>query len=292
LNPRSVLAIVLVLLAGLPGSAQDWDPVKSALGWASFDRDGSCAFHDPAARKLRVWTRETGVNDEVDLTRLDGIAEKWVLDPSGNAWIVTGLTLQRVDHDGKLGPSHTLPAEVADLAWDARSFILCYRTAEPYLERRDLKGGTVLWTYGTKPSKGGPAARVRHHVAVREDGTLLLNSGETFRLEVLDINRGVKIETLSFMMKGQPSPLLMVGDGDRGTLAWWMNTSIALMAVPASQLGPGEPRGLVLARLDVAHRDLTLVPTGADERTVLVGILDSTAVLRGPAGGLTFFPIP
>lgn len=295
MHPFSGLkAVFMLLLATAPvfALAQDWDPVKSATGWASFDRDGSCVFGDPAARKLRVWSRDSGLTDELDMSRLSGPAEKWVLDPSGNAWVITGTTLQRVERNGKLGPSHSLPAEVADLAWDARSFVLCYRTAEPYLERRDLKGGSVIWTYGVKPSKGGLASRARHHVAVREDGTVLLSSGESFRLEILDIEKGVKTGTVYFTLKGQPAPLLGVGDGDRGALAWWMNTSVALMAVPASQLPAGEFKGLVLARLDLGTRDLVLVPTGADERSALVGILEGSAVLRGPSGGLTFFPIP
>ena len=134
MNRRNLLAAALVLLFAAPGSGQDWDPVKNASGWASFDRDGSCAFLDAAARKLRVWSREGGITQDLDLARLEGPAEKWVMDPSGNAWVVSGTTLQRVDRNGRLGPSHSLPAEVADLAWDARSFVLCYRTAEPYLD--------------------------------------------------------------------------------------------------------------------------------------------------------------
>jgi len=293
LNPASALTPAFVLLlAALPASGQDWDPVKSATGWASFDRDGSCVFHDPGARSLRVWSRDAGTSDMLPLSRLDVPPEMWVLDPAGDAWIVTSTTLQRLEKTGKVGTTHSLPAEVADLAWDARSFVLSYRTREPYLERRDLKGGSVMWTYGVKPSKGGLATQVRHRVAIREDGKVLLTSGESLRLDVLDIEKGARIGTEDFTMKGKPLPLLALADGDRGGLAWWMNNNVALMAVPAYQLPPGEAKGLMLARLDLATHDLQFLATGADAKAVLVGILENTAVLRGPAGGLTFVPIP
>jgi len=292
LNPASALTAAFVLLAAVPAFGQDWDPMKSATGWASFDRDGSCVFHDPAARALRVWSSDAGTTEMLPVSRLDASPEKWVLDPAGNAWIVTSTTLQRLEKTGKVGTSHSLPAEVADLAWDARSFVLCYRTKEPYLERRDLKGGAVMWTYGIKPSKGGLAAQVRHRVAIREDGKVLLTSGESLRLDLLDIEKGTRTGTEDFTLKGKPLPLLALADGDRGGLAWWMNRNVALMAVPAYQLPPGEGKGLMLARLDLTTHDLLFLPTGADEKAILVGILDNSAVLRGPAGGLTFVPIP
>ncbi len=293
MNPASVLtAAFVLLLAAAPAAAQGWDPVKSATGWAAFDRDGSCVFHDPEAQALRVWSRDMGTTDLLPVAKLDGPPEKWVMDPAGDAWVVSATTLERLEKSGKVGTSHSLPAEVADLAWDARSFVLCYRTREPYLERRDLKGGSVMWTYGVKPSKGGLAAQVRHRIAIREDGKILLTSGESLKLDVIDIEKGTLAGTEDFALKGKPLPLLALADGDRGGLAWWMNNNVALMAVPAYQLGPGEAKGLMLARLDLGTHELRFLPTGADEKAILVGILESSAVLRGPAGGLTFVPIP
>jgi len=285
-------AALSLALAPVQASAQGWDPVKSATGWASFDRDGSCVFQQMPDRKLVTWTQDSGIMNELDLSRFTGAAEKWVLDPLGNAWVVAGTTLQLVDRNGKLGTSFTLPAEIADLAWDTRSFILCYRTREPYLERRDMKTGSVMWSYGTKPAKGTFFPRNWHHVAVREDGSVLLTASDGFQLERIDLAKGARLEFIPFTLNGQPAPTLNLADGDQGSLAWWMNNETALLAVPASQLPPGDLKGLVLARLNLAKREMTLVPTGADEKAVLVGIQESNAVLRGPAGGLTFFPIP
>lgn len=295
MKDRCIIPLVFALLAllGAPRAfAQGWDPVKSATGWASFDRDGSCVFLD-GTRRLQVWSRDTGVTDTLDLSRLSAAAEKWVLDPSGNAWVVAGATLQMVDKGGKPGPAIALPTEVSDLAWDARGFVLCYRTREPYLERRDLKTGAVLWTYGPRPAKGNVFPPERNHVVITEDGRVFLSSGAGFQLEELDVNKGVRLETVTFTRNGAPSPTLaLVGDGGRGALAWWLNANVALTVVPASQLPPGEFQGLVLAKLDLAGRTLTLTPTGADEKAALVGIVENSYVLRGPAGGLTFLPIP
>lgn len=295
MNFRRICFLALaLLLAPLPGRAavQDFDPVKSATGWASFDRDGSCVFFDPGTRRLLSWGRDTGITQEVYLTRMSLPAEKWVLDPMGNAWVVAGTTLQFVDKTGKLGTSYNLPAEVVDLAWDTRSFLLCYRTKEPYLERRDMKNGSVMWSFGTKPPKGGAFIPALHHVAIREDGLALLSSGDKIDLVVLDITKGTRLDTLTFTLNGQPAPRLNLGDGNRGALAWWMNNNVALMAIPSSQCPPGEYKGLVLAKLDLTKGGLTLIPTPFDDHAALVGILDNSAVLRSPSGGLTFFPIP
>lgn len=285
-------ALVLGLLA-LPAFSQDWDAVKSASGWASFDRDGSCVFLDSGNRRLVVWTRDGGVTDEVDLSKLPAPAEKWVLDPSGNAWVVHGTTLQLVAKTGKLITSHSLPAEVADLAWDARGFVLAYRTEAPLVERRDMKTGSVLWAWGSKPPKGAGPVPVRHHVAIREDGTVLLNSGDSFQLTTLDGTKGAQTATLAFALEGKPAPTLNLGQGDRGALAWWLNRNTALLAVPAAQLPAAlNLQGLVLARLDLDRQALTFLPTGLDEKAALVGILEDAAVLRKTEGGLAFVPIP
>jgi hypothetical protein len=283
--------ILLLSVGSLPVAAQGWDPVKDAVGWASFDRDGSCVFHEATSQKLLVWSKETGISDMVDLARLNAKADHWVLDPLGNAWVVAGTSLQKVEKNGKLGTSFTLPTEVADLAWDTRGFLLCFQSREPYLERRDMKTGSVVWTFGPKPPKGSHFPQIRHHVAIQEDGKILLNSGDDLHLIVLEPASGSTLDVIPFKINGQPSPQLNLGEGNRGALAWWLNTNTALAAVPASQLG-GAFQGLVLAKLDLTKREMALIPTGSDEKATLLGIQDDKAVLELPGGGLTFFPIP
>jgi hypothetical protein len=297
LRPARLLLLASVSVLGIlfpcALSAQGWDAARSATGWASFDRDGSCVFHDSASRKLRIWTRDGGEMGDVDLARLSAAPERWVLDPSGNAWVVSGTTLQFVAKNGKLGPSHSLPAEVADLAWDTTGFVLVYRTPAPLVERRDMKGGGLLWTWGTRPPKGTFYPSIRHHVAIREDGTVLVASGETLGLTVLDGAKGTPIATLAFNLDGKPAPALNLGTGNRGPMAWWLDRNTALLAVPASQLPPGgTAQGLLLAKLDLASHNLSLFPTGCDEKATFVGIQEENAVLEKPEGGLVFVPIP
>jgi hypothetical protein len=243
-----------------------------------------------------VWSRETGISDTVDLARLNAPVDHWVLDPLGNAWVVSGNSLQMVEKNGKLGTSFTLPTEVADLAWDTRGFVLCYRCPEPYLERRDMKTGSVVWAAGSKPAKGSHFSQTRHHVAIREDGKILLSSGDGLHLEVLDPANGSSLEIIPFKFEGKPAPQLALGEGNRGALAWWLNANTALLAVPASQLAAGSVQGayqgLLLAKLDLAKREMVLISTGSDERSALVGIQEDKAVLELPDGGLTFIPIP
>lgn len=293
MNVRRGIPLALALLVSpCLAAPQDWDPIKQANGWASFDRDGSCVFRDAAGRRLLVWSRDTGVSAEVDLARLPGPPEKWALDPSGNAWVVCGPALVQVDKGGRIGANVSLPGEVADLAWDATSFFLCYKGTEPYVERRDMKKGALLWAYGTRPAKGAsfPASRAR--LAVAEDGRVYYNSGLDFRLEALDAAKGGKLGTLDFTWKGAAAPALAPGTTDRGQLAWWLNNNTAFLGVPASQLPSSEFQGLVLAKLDLGTKVLTFLPSGLDERSVLVGLQDASAVLRGPEGGLTFLTLP
>ena len=278
---------------GARAAVQDWDPEARATGWASFDRDGSCIFLDKNTRRLLVWSRDTGVSDEINVEQTAGEPERWVMDVYGNVWVATGTTLQLVAKNGKINNNITLPAAVAELAWDAKSFILCYRTREPYLERRDLKNGSLMWSYGTKPAKGSTYLPIRHHVVMTEDGRVLLSSGASFTFLALDLNKGTLLDAIPFTLKGQPAPELNLGEGDRGALAWWMNNNIALAAVPASQLpNAGDLKGLILAKLNLKTRELMLLATNADEKAALIGILDGNAALRKPAGGLAFYPIP
>lgn len=240
-----------------------------------------------------MWTRDGGVLGEVDLSRLPASPERWLLDPSGNAWVVFGTTLQFVAKTGKLGPSHSLPTEVADLAWDTTGFVLAYRTVSPLVERRDMKGGGVLWTWGTRPPKGAFCPAIRHHVAIRQDGTVLVASGETLGLTLLDGAKGAQITTLAFSLDGKPAPVLSLGTGSRGSMAWWLDHDTALLAIPASQLPPGgSAQGLLLAKLDLASHNLSLFPTACDEKATFVGIQEENAVLEKPEGGLVFVPIP
>jgi hypothetical protein len=288
---RYVLSILVALLLplGTFAAAQDeWNPIEKASGWASFDRDGTCAFYDPASKQLFNWGWEAGIQGQVDLSRLAAPPEKWVVDAASNVWTITGTTLQFVDKNGRTGPSLTLPAEVGDLAWDARSFVLCYRTQGLYVEKRDLKGGAVLWSYGDKPAKGTPSNRVLHRVAIKEDGSIIVASGASLGLTTLDGAKGKPLAPAIFTINGAPAPLLSLGQQDRGGLQWGLGTDTAMAAVPASQVPDLKLEGLLLLKLDFAQHTGTIISTGLAEGHQLAGILEKIIVFRAPTGGLAF----
>jgi hypothetical protein len=229
----------------------------------------------------------------LDVKRLKESPERWVLDAEGNAWVVAGSVLQRLDRNGTPRGRIDLPAGVGDLAWDARSFILAYRGEAPFLEKRDLKTGAVLWTFGAKPAQSVAPVRIRHRVAVRGDGNILLAGGTDFALKILDAAKGTLVDTVAFRLGDGTVPAVAPGEGDLGNLVWWLDRDTAFFAVAPSRLtAPLVARGLAMVRLDLRSRVLTVADTGLADGHALLGATPDAWVFEAPKGGLVFLPIP
>lgn len=287
---RVSLLSAFIGLSTLSVTAQTWDAATQARSWAKQDKDDSFTFYDPATKTLYTWMREGGLTGTVATGKFDEAPDRWVLDPRNNAWIAHGLTITQVDRTGRSLQNVKLPAEVGDVCWDAKGFVLSYRTAEPYVEKRDFKG-SLLWAFGAKPSKGdGPIPLNRRPIVMDEAGNVLMADGMALNLSVLDGNSGRKTsETQLKLADGQPAPALEGAVIERGPLVTWMGKGVILAAVKASQVPVsqrGSLQGLVLARLDVAQSRLEFLPTGLDEAHLLVGVLDSEAIFVSPKGGL------
>jgi len=290
----SVNRLSLLLALALPAmvlQAQAWDPMKSATGWARFDKDSSCTFYNPVSRKLVTIMRDGSNLNEIDLSRLEGIPEKWVLDPSMNAWVIVSGVAQFVEKNGKLGPSVKLPGEVADVAWDPKGFLLSYRSTEPYVEKLDYKNGSNIWKYGTKPKKGEPAATVLHRILVNDENHVALATGNTLHLNLIDGNKGKLLGQAVFTLNDQNPPAIDLGGRDRGPMVWWLNKGTAITAIAASQAPGLKETGLVLVRQDFTSSTLTVVPTGLSEDHLLVGAVENDAILIAPKGGLVTVPL-
>ena len=291
----SVLSFALGLCA-LALTAQSWDAATQARSWAKQDKDDSFTFYDPATKTLRTWTRDGGLLGSLPLAKLDDAPERWLLDPRNNAWVTHGAAITLFDKAGRNLTTLKLPAEVGDVCWDAKGFILSFRAPEPYLEKRDFKTNSILWSFGAKPAKGdGPAAQDRRPILMDDAGNVLMADSRSLNLTLLDGNSGQKVtETSLKLASGKPAPALEGNTLDRDPLVLWPGKGVIFAALKASRVPLAERgtlQGLVLARLDLTHTALEFLPTGLDETYTLVGLLDSDAVFVNPKGGLMLVKI-
>jgi hypothetical protein len=282
-------------LFALTASAQAWEAAGRARSWAKQDKDESFTFYDPADRMLRTWSRDGGVLSSLPLGRLDGLPERWALDPRNMAWIAHGTTLSQVDQSGKVLETTRLPAEVGDVCWDTKGLVLSYRASEPYLEKRDFKGNLV-WSSGTRPSRADGSGRLhRRPIVIEDSGNGLMADGRALNLTILDGSTGQVLSQAAFYLpQGQPAPALEGDTLDRDPLVLWPGRDVVFAAVKAAQVPAaqrGSLRGMALARLDLAQSRLEFLRTGLDETHILVGVLDSDAVFVNPAGGLALVKV-
>ncbi len=288
---RVALLSTLLGLSAVGLSAQTWDAATQARSWAKQDKDDSFTFFDPAAKALQTWTRDGGSLGSLSLARLDEVPVRWLLDPRNYAWVATGATMTLFDKTGRNLASLKLPAEVGDVCWDPKGFVISFRTPEPYLEKRDFKSHALLWSFGAKPVKGeGPAPQDRRPILMDDAGNVLMADGRSLNLSTLDGNTGQKRSETNFKLpSGESAPSLDGNAADRDPLALWPGKGVVFATVKASQVPAavrGTLQGLVLARLDLTSSIVEFLATGLDETHVLVGVLDSDAVFASPKGGL------
>ena len=293
MKPFRICIPILGILLGLGVSSlagQGWEASTQARGWAKQDKDDSFTFFDPAGRVLNTWMQDGGVLQNVSLAKLDGAPDRWVMDPRNNAWVAHGLVMTQYDRTGHSITSVKLPAEVGDLCWDTKGFVLSYRSSEPYLEKRDYKG-SLLWAFGAKPAKeDGPAPRNLRPVLMNEAGQVLVADGASLNLSLLDGDTGKKVgETAFALPTGQAMVPLEGSLLERDAIAAWAGKGVVFAALKATEVPPllrGPLQGRVLARLDLVKKQVEFLPTGLDEAHQLIGVLGSNAVFVSPKGGL------
>lgn len=284
------VAAVLISTVLTAQGAQGFDPMRSASGWARMDKDGSITFLDAATQTLRTWGRDTGEMGSVSLSRLEGAPEKWAIDIYGNAWVVSGGSLYLVEaKTGKVSAKDRLPGEVCDLAWDVKGLVLAYRGSEPFLEKREYRSGNVVWSYGSKPKRGGPATAYR--IAITDDGQVLFTGGVSLPVTVVEGTKGKVLGQTAFSFNGIAAPDLILGDGERGPIVTWTGKNLAYAGVAGRQVPEAKMNGALLARLDLGQSSLEFLPTGLTEDHFLVGIHDGQAFFIKPGGGLALVPV-
>lgn len=295
LYPSRTLTLSLLAPAALALSAQGWDGATQAQGWARQDKDDSFTFYDPAAKTLHTWMRDGGEIRTVPLGRLEAPPSKWIIDPRGNAWVVSGTTLTQVEPTGRVGKTLKLPAEVGSVCWDTKGFVLSYKTQEPYLEKRRYTDGDDLWTFGAKPgNKEALSNRNLHPLLMDDLDHILLGNGNDLNLSLINSDTGKKEGETAFKVGQGPAPAFAGGAVDRGPLCLWSGHNVAFASLMAADLPPaarGTLQGQVLARIDLTSSTVEFLPTGFAEEHTLVGILEGNAVFVNPKGGLLLVPV-
>lgn len=275
--------------------AQSWDAATQATGWARQDKDDSFTFYDEPSSSLHVWSRDGGLQRSTLLGKLPVAPEKWVIDPHNKPWVISGRTLVQLGSDGKVVKTTKLPAEVSDVGWDVKGILLSYRAPEPYLEKRDFNG-SVIWSFGGKPpSDAGPAPLNQRPVLVDDAGNVLMASGASLNVVVLNGATGRKVTETTFRLPdGSPAPPLEGTGVARGPMVLWPGKEVVFAVVKAAQV-PAQLRasiqGLALARLDLTQMRAEFLPTGLNESHFLIGVLDSNAVFVSPKGGLVLVKV-
>jgi|GEM_PF-4885546 len=291
---RTRIGLSAMLALALPAvvlQAQEWDAVKVAKGWARFDATGATTFFDPSSKQLITWMKDTGVLAKVDLAKVDMVPDRWVVDDE-YVWIMAGTTMKQISKTGQVLRTTTLPAEVADVDFlPPNGIVISYRTLTPFVERRDIKNGSGVWSFGNKPKKGENTSRVMHRILRNDEANLVIISKEEMQATLLDGKKGTPLGQAVFTYNDGAPPRISLGEKDRGAVIWWWGKGIAFSAIPASAFSGLEFKGLVLARLDFAASTVEFLPTGVTEDFSLAGIIEDRAALVAPNGGMVFIPV-
>ncbi len=300
LSPFRALFPIVALTATLPAAAQSFDATTQAKGWAHQDRDFSFTFYDPATRALVTWDKGFGVMNTLSLAKLEAKPEMWLMDRYNNAWVISGDILYFVTKDGKVDRKDKLPAPVADVAWEGQTgFALSYRTARPFVEMRDMKGGSVNWSWGQKPKKGEAPARSLYQICLKagaggQDPQIYITDTPALSLTVLSGKKGQLMGQSIFSLDNQAAPSLNLGAGDPGPICPWIGKDVVFQAVDSTTLPAGASKGLnglLLARFDLSGSSVVFEPTGLTPEHRFIGVVDGQAVFIKPGGGLAFVTV-
>ncbi|OQA37951.1 MAG: hypothetical protein BWY56_00502 [Acidobacteria bacterium ADurb.Bin340] len=288
----TIAALVAMTIFGGSLAAQEWDGHKNAKGWCRLDFiDGTGTFYDAAARRLYQWAPGAGTLKTVNAVNMDMSPDRWMID-GDNVWLVVGATLKKYRATGELEDDYKLPAEVADLELVPQDgFYLSYKTLTPYVEKRSLKNGSVVWSHGDKPRRNETTSRILHRITANGDRNIILASGDGLFVDVLDNKKGNSLGQTYFTYQDKEPPALKLEQRDRPPLVWWFGQGVAFQALPASAVPSLGLQGTVLARLDFSASAVEFLPTPFSEGHLLVGVQEDRAVFVGPNGGMAFVPI-
>ena len=286
-----LFAAMTLLVPVTVAQGQSWDAVKLARGWARFDPIGAATFYDSASKQLVSWMKDGGVTAQVDVSKAEMTPECWVTDDD-RAWVMSGNLMKQINRAGQVTRSVNLPAEVADADFiPPDGIVLSYRTLGSYVERRDIKNGSLVWSYGTKPKKEGLTSRTLHRILRNDESNVLLVSDGDLMVTMLDGKQGELLGQTVFSFNDGAPPPLVLGTKAREPIVWSWGSNVAFSAVAAATVPSLKQIGLLLARMDFSTSTLSFQPTGLTEDFTLAGVVENRAVFIAPNGGLVYIPV-
>lgn len=284
-----------------PSMAPRPQPEPAARAASDYDAAGAILYGIP--RRQRPSSPKPAVPEPAKQgepsAECDAQPERWVVDSYSRTWMTCDGRLVVLDKAGQVEGAFALPAPVEDLAVGREGILVLYRTAKPYLEKRDLRTGNVQWSYGDRnqlrEASEQPLLVPLNRMALGTDGTIYLAEGASLALTVLDPTRGPKEPGQAFFTCQSAVPgRAALGWKGRGPLLSWAGREVLFGAFAPSQVkvcGAPSSEGLVLGRFDLAKGSLEWLPTNLSEGHRLVGLLDAEAVFLVPGGGLAYAPI-
>jgi hypothetical protein len=289
------------LPVALPESRKSAAPPKSAaptpVTTSDYDAAGALLYGTPRYQRARTPSAPTAPPEES--AACDAVPERWVVDSYNRVWMTCGTRLAVLGKEGKPDSLLPLPAPVEDMAVGQDGIFLLFRAMKPYVEKRDLKSGAVLWSFGDKnlikEAEDHPLRVPLNRMALGADGSVYLAEGGSLAFTVLDPKKGPREPGQAFFTCQDALPArATLGRTGRGPVLSWAGRDVLFSAFLPSQVkacGAPESQGLLLARFDLAKGTLDWLPTILAEGHRLVGLLDGEAVFLAPNGGLAYTPI-
>jgi hypothetical protein len=281
-----------------PGSTKPMAP--SPKGASDYSSAAATLYGIPSHQRLPpANTKATSSETTATAAPNPLLPERWVLDSYNRVWMISGGQLAILGKEGAPVNILSIPAAVEDMAVVRDGILLLYRTLKPYMEKRDLRTGAILWTYGDKNQvKDAAAEPLRvpiNRMALGLDDAIYIAEGASMAFTVLDPRKGPKDAGQVFFTSPEAvSNRAVLGPVGRGPMLSWAGRDVIFSAFAPKQVrscGAPASEGLILARFDLARGALEWVPTALDPGHRLVGLLDAEAVFVAPEGGLAYAPI-
>jgi hypothetical protein len=296
-----LLASLPVSIPANPKSASAAKPpAPSPKGVSDYNSAAATLYGIPSHQRVSPVTAKPAPSEApASSAQSTLVPERWVLDSYNRIWMVYEGQLAILGKEGVPVNVHSVPAPVEDMAVVRDGVLLLYRTLKPYLEKRDLKTGAILWIFGDKTqAKDAAAEPLRvplNRMALGADDAIYIAEGASMAFTVLDPGKGPKeAGQVFFTSRDAASSRAVLGPVGRGPMLSWAGKDVIFGVFTSKQVrscGAPESKGLLLARFDLVKGSLEWLPTILDPGHRLVGLLDAEAVFVAPDGGLAYAPI-